>query len=89
MDRGAWWATVHRVAESDTAEVSWHACTHMNPSNHEQSGFDTADKEADGPPGSLGAPDTALGLGRGGWREESRGQGQAGGSSRPVFNLPH
>ena len=25
MDRGAWWATVHRVAESDTAE-----CTHTH-----------------------------------------------------------
>ena len=22
MDRGAWWATAHRVAESDTAEVT-------------------------------------------------------------------
>ena len=22
MDRGAWWATVHRVTESDTAEVT-------------------------------------------------------------------
>ena len=23
-DRGAWQATVHRVAESDTTEVTWH-----------------------------------------------------------------
>ena len=22
MDRGAWWATVHRVTESDTGEVT-------------------------------------------------------------------
>ena len=30
MDRGAWWATVHRVTkESDTTEETWHAaCTH-------------------------------------------------------------
>ena len=27
MDRGAWQATVHRVAESDTAEVTEHAST--------------------------------------------------------------
>ena len=33
MDRGAWWATVHRGyspqgrKESDTTEVTWHACT--------------------------------------------------------------
>ena len=26
MDRGAWWATVHRVAELDTAEATEHAC---------------------------------------------------------------
>ena len=26
MDRGAWWATVHRVAQSDTTKVTWHAC---------------------------------------------------------------
>ena len=25
MDTGAWWATVHRVAESDTTEMTWHA----------------------------------------------------------------
>ena len=25
MDRGAWWATVHKIAkESDTAEGAWH-----------------------------------------------------------------
>ena len=28
VDRGAWWATVHRVTESDTTEVTWHACRH-------------------------------------------------------------
>ena len=27
MDRGAWWATVHRVAKSDTTEVTQHART--------------------------------------------------------------
>ena len=27
MGRGAWWATVHRVAESDTTE---HACTSLS-----------------------------------------------------------
>ena len=26
MDRGAWQATVHRVAESDTTEVTQHIC---------------------------------------------------------------
>ena len=29
MDRGAWWATVHRVSESDMTEATWHTCTHM------------------------------------------------------------
>ena len=29
MDRGDWQATLHRVTESDTAEVTYfHACTH-------------------------------------------------------------
>ena len=27
MDRGSWWATVHRVAESGTTVVTKHACT--------------------------------------------------------------
>ena len=30
MDRGAhWWATVHRVAESDATEVTKHTCIHL------------------------------------------------------------
>ena len=29
MDRGAWWATVCRVAELDTAEVTWYTQTHI------------------------------------------------------------
>ena len=28
VDRGAWWAAVHRVAELDTTEVPQHACMH-------------------------------------------------------------
>ena len=27
MDRGAWWATVHGVTESDMTEATKHACT--------------------------------------------------------------
>ena len=27
MDRGTWWATVHRVTESDTTEATEHACS--------------------------------------------------------------
>ena len=27
MDRGAWWATVHRVTELDMTEVTAHVCT--------------------------------------------------------------
>ena len=27
MDRGAWWATVHEVAKSDTTQATQHACT--------------------------------------------------------------
>ena len=30
MDRGAWWATVHGLAESDRAEASWHACMRIS-----------------------------------------------------------
>ena len=28
MDRGAWWATVHRVTELDTTEATEHTHTH-------------------------------------------------------------
>ena len=31
MDRRAWWPTVHGVAESDTMEVTYIACTHAAP----------------------------------------------------------
>ena len=31
MDRGAWWPTVHGVAESDMMEVTYIACTHAAP----------------------------------------------------------
>ena len=30
MDRGAWWATVHTVAESDITEATKHACMHFH-----------------------------------------------------------
>ena len=30
MDRGAWWATVHEVTESDRSEVTKHACNGNN-----------------------------------------------------------
>ena len=30
MDKGAWWATVHRITESDTTEVTWQLCPCMN-----------------------------------------------------------
>ena len=29
MDKGAWWAIVHRIADSDMTEVAWHA-RHMH-----------------------------------------------------------
>ena len=29
MDRGAWWATVHSVTESDMTEATQHACKHL------------------------------------------------------------
>ena len=28
MDRGAGWAAVFGIAESDTTEATWHACMH-------------------------------------------------------------
>ena len=28
MDREAWWATVHSITESDSTEVTLHACVH-------------------------------------------------------------
>ena len=30
MDRGAWWAIVHRVAEADTTERLTHTHTYIN-----------------------------------------------------------
>ena len=30
MDRGPWWATVHRVTESDTTEATQHASVHAS-----------------------------------------------------------
>ena len=29
MDRGAWWATAHRVTEQDETEVTQHTCMHV------------------------------------------------------------
>ena len=29
VDRGAWWAAVHRVAELDTTTATSHACMHV------------------------------------------------------------
>ena len=31
MDRGAWWATVHRVAESDKTKATYHTCNREEP----------------------------------------------------------
>ena len=32
-DKGAWWATVHRVAELDTTEATEHTCMHNQLGN--------------------------------------------------------
>ena len=29
MDRGAWWAALHWITESDTTEATEHACKHQ------------------------------------------------------------
>ena len=34
MDRGAWQPTIHRVAESDTTEVTWHPHLVKRPIKH-------------------------------------------------------
>ena len=34
MDIGAWWATVHGIAESDMTEVAWHTCMHTHRDSH-------------------------------------------------------
>ena len=37
MDRGAWWATVHEVSESEVTEcmhVHAHTCTHIHTHTH-------------------------------------------------------
>ena len=35
MDRAAWLATIHRVAQSDTTEATQHACMHKHIYNHQ------------------------------------------------------
>ena len=34
MDRGAYWAPIHSVAELDMTEVTYHACTCCLQANH-------------------------------------------------------
>ena len=34
MDKTAWWATVHRVAELNTTEATEHTHTHTHPHTH-------------------------------------------------------
>ena len=33
MDGGAWWAAVHRFAQLDKTEATYHACMQVLPSN--------------------------------------------------------
>ena len=37
MERGAWRAMVHRVTESDTTKVTWHALIHTYNVRQQQS----------------------------------------------------
>ena len=61
MDRGAWWATIHRVAKSQTLlkQLSMRACTHMHTHTHTH--ICSAGKEPAWNVGDLGS---IFGLGR-------------------------
>ena len=66
MDREAWWATVHSITESDSTEVTLHACVHHEflktvfTFPHSSVGKESACSAGD--PGSI--PTQGLNLGR-------------------------